>query len=433
MAPKLRRPTAGVATAVVALAIAAGAVWWSQSRNVRPPEAETGPSAEGPREAGAERQGQVGSPLDPDQGGGAPQSPEQAVVSGPDPADEIDAWLVDVSDKMIDELLRGKKTDGVIPPSRPPPPKPILPTRESLMSEIEKMREPGWGGHVRMLRMVDKADEQEKQLVREVLLEAYRSGAEGRLRVRLLTCLSMLGDLAVDDFIAIYEGPREEYFARVQAAEALGRLGAGRAVPVLMRVIRRIPEARETEFGARCEYGRTLLAESILALGDMRAPEASVALDQLWRGPPLRSSAASILPAMGNSGDDRFLELLQETYRSESQWRWAAFEGLVAYGGRHRKDPSKLVSIRAFYREGLRDHDRRIRMAALSVLSRLGTENDLPRMRELLNDPYHYPPQPGSAPDAEPYYPVRETAGESIQSLETRLRIRRERAERAGG
>ena len=130
------------------------------------------------------------------------------------------------------------------------------------------------------------------------------------------------------------------------------------------------------------------------------------------------------------SGDKRFLEPLIEVTRTGGKLRGPAVSALRGTASANRDDPDVIGPVRTLYRAALADPDPDVRSIAAFSLGIVGEEEDLRRLRALLDDPHRV--QSSRRRDGkvtqEDYYPVRSSAKDGVRMLEPDLKAAKQRS-----
>ena len=194
-------------------------------------------------------------------------------------------------------------------------------------------------------------------------------GAAGRLQTRPVHVrlpaedwhLPLFGPPNVDKFKANRDAPglrkaleyQNHWRVRRDAAEALGQIGDGSAVALLVTALRDDTSSV-----------RQAAAEALGQIGDASALEPLIAVLKDASSGVRRAAAA----ALGQIGDARALEALSGALKDAS---WSVREGVAEALG-HIPDPRAAESLSA----AMRDRDLNVRQAASEALAALGRQSD---------------------------------------------------------
>ncbi|HIJ66159.1 MAG TPA: hypothetical protein HPP77_09445 [Candidatus Hydrogenedentes bacterium] len=268
--------------------------------------------------------------------------------------------------------------------------------------------------------LLQKANEEEKEWLREALLERIKSDPDPKIRRQCLTGISYFREIAHTVCADVLRSD-PDLFVREIAAHKLGFLRSEEEIDLLLTTIE---EVRRQDGATRGDSSK-LAVRCIESLGDIGGRQANEALMALWESEDLPHTWQRLtLEALGKAGDIAMLEVFQNVLQGgQASLEDVAVVGLGRLAGRNSENREAVSRARQLLREKLQDADPYLQGHVLQALAYVGTRDDIPLIESFLDDESSRVvtyTEDGEEKE-KTVYPLRRDASRAIDAINKRL------------
>lgn len=265
--------------------------------------------------------------------------------------------------------------------------------------------------------LIQKANEEEKNWIRDALINRFNSEPDPRLRQMCLVSIGWFRDAAAKLHVkALSDTDRS---VRKLAAYCLGKSGSEQDIDALFQAVK----DDKGVFGP----GRDIAKNAISSIGEIGGTKAARVLNEIWLNEELsKGFKDAILGSLGSTGDPNVFEILEEGLRgNDERIRDNAAYGLgqLAIHRNNRKNSELANKVTQLLRSYINDKNPRVRNNIVRAFSIIGKREDIPLLKTLLEDDYST--TVSYTEDGEvkkrTEYPIRKAAREAIDNINRRL------------
>ena len=264
--------------------------------------------------------------------------------------------------------------------------------------------------------LIEKAAGEEKERIREALIDRFASDPDPRIRSACLIGMTKFRESARAMLLRALTSDPDRGVRRL-AAYCLGQAGSEQEVDALFQAMVK----DEGEFGS----GRDIALVSIGSLGEIGGEKAADALIAAWNDETLsRGCREQVLFALGYTGAGKVFGILESALKGkEESLRDNAASGLAELVRKNAANPEMVEKVTGLLRPHLNDENPGVRRSVVVALGWTGTREDIRPLQVLLEDGYSsvVSYQEAGQVKQKTVYPVRERAKEAIERIEKRF------------
>ena len=265
--------------------------------------------------------------------------------------------------------------------------------------------------------LIQKANEEEKNWIKEALINRYNSEPNTKIRLECMTAMVWFREAAAKLYVqALSDTDRS---IRRLAAHNLGFVGTEEEVDALYQALKKDRSSSEQDF----YFARDVIS----SIGQIGGTKAARVINEIRLSKELSKGCEDgILGALGSTGDPNVFKTLEDGLKgSEEKIRGNAVYGLgqLASYRDNRKNPELMDKITQLFMSYINDKNPRVRNNIVLAFVIIGERKDIPMLKTMLEDNYStiVSYTENGEVKKKTRYPIREAAREAIDSINKRL------------